>query len=170
MKYVNRNHYRLGVKERFKLYNEEDFVRSNQHEIFENPNKYWEGEYENYKSYLTRGRLKKVSGSYRREAKYQLVRKILKMYLRMIVEDMIKGHKIKLTPYSVFLFITNRKTSSRKYKGKIPLLEYIPYMQLPRSVTSKKLWRYYFISFSEKYRKIFERELRNGKQYKIENR
>jgi len=68
------------------------------------------------------------------------------------------------------LFIGNRKTTSKKFKAKeISGIDYIPYITVPKSITYGNASRMYYLFFSDKYKSIFEKNIRRGKKYLLNN-
>ena len=160
--------YKLGFKERIKVYEYEDLVNSEKVDLFKG-NKEWIGASENYKYYLHGGRNRKISTDYRAHKKEALVRKIVKLYFKMIMEDILNGAKVRIGTRAFYLYIGVRSFTSSRYKFKSSQqgIDYIPYVKLSKILTKGKGYNLMFMTLSNVYERIFKSKLKNGKKYDV---
>jgi hypothetical protein len=172
VKKIDKNYKYRQLKERIAQYDFNDIVNCDTVELFKT-DKHWEGARKNYDSYLSKGKFAKgkIKPEYRRRLRQSIMLKVTKMYFRMIMEDILAGHKIKIGFKYVRFFIGNRRFDSWKYKSenKNGEIDYIPYIYLSKNITRNEEWRMSYLRFSDKYEKIFRRHLRKGRKYKLNN-
>jgi len=158
--------YKLGFKERITVYEYEDLVNSEKVELFKGDPK-WDGANKNYKSYLNKGKNEKITTDYRTHKKEALVRKIVKIFFKMLMEDILNGDRVKLGTRAFYLFIGTRATTSPKYKFKTSQqgIDYIPYVRLSKRITAGGHYKMMYMTFTDKYEKKFKRLLKSGKKY-----
>jgi hypothetical protein len=158
--------YKDGIKERHTVYEYDDIVDSDKNPLF-NTDKKWGKDSINYKSYLHKGVNKDIKSDYRVIKKKALVKKIVKMFFVMMIEDILNGDKVKIGTKHFFLYIGKRKITSPKYKFNAATqgINYIPYVKLPKTLTSGNPNNLMFMTLMDKYNKIFKRNLRSGKKY-----
>jgi len=157
--------YKDGYDERYREYELSDIINCDDIPLFDNDRSYWKGFRLNYRSYLKRGIFLKVKPEYRLRVKNLLIIKITKMYFKMMIQDILDGHKVKLGTANIYLFIGNRSVNSKKFKG----IEFLPYITIPRSTTLGKASYMYYFYLGEKYSLLFNRLIKQGKKYKLEN-
>ena len=172
MKKIDKKYRYKQIQERITQYDFDDIVNCDTVELFQG-DKNWEGARINYDSYLSKGDFAKgkIKPEYRRRLRQSIMLKVTKMYFRMIVEDILLGHKIKIGLKYVRFFIGNRRFDSWKYKleNKKGEIDYLPYIYLSKNITQNKEWRMSYLRFSDKYEKIFRKLLRKGRKYRLNN-
>lgn len=166
--YLTDRVYKNGSKERIKVYEMSDFLNMEKCSLFDGDEN-WDGAAANYRLYLHGQKNRFISKMYRYKLKNALMLKVTNMYFKMVMKDILIGHKIKIGKRALFLFIGNRKSTSNSYDNKKGHVNFIPYITIAKSVTRKYHYRMYYLSFSEKYQKALNSLLRKGKRYIINN-
>jgi len=172
VKKIDKKYKYQQIRDRITEYDLNDIINCDSVIHFkENPK--WEGARINYNSYLSKGKYAKgkIKPEYRRRLRQEIMKKVTKMYFRMIMEDILEGHKIKISRKYIRFFIGNRSFSSWKYakENKNGVVEYLPYIYLSKKITAGKEWKMSYLRFSDKYDKIFKKLLRKGRKYKLNN-
>lgn len=160
--------YKLGFKERITVYEFKDIVEHEKVKLFQGNNE-WKGASINYKYYLHTGRNRKITSDYRAHKKEALVIKIIKLFFKMVMEDILNGEKVRIGTRAFYLYIGTRAYDSPKYKFKASQqgVDYIPYVKLSKRLTKGYAYNMMFMFFSDKYQRIFNSKLRGGKKYNI---
>lgn len=164
-----RRYWGYRFSERHKVYSVQDMVHCDEHLLFRKGNPYWTNLRYVFRNYLFRGKLEKVISTKRTRAMYTLALKIIKMYFSMIVEDVLRGDIVHLS-HANYIFIGNRRTSSRKfklngYKG----IVYIPYIHMNISLFNAAKWKTYIFYLSKSNEFRLNGMIERGKRYKLNN-
>ena len=160
--------YRLGFKERVKVYEYKDIVENEKVDLFQG-NKEWPGTAINYSYYLHRGRNRKIGSDYRVVKKKALVRKIIKLFFKMMMEDILNGEKVRIGTRAFYLFIGIRDPKSPLYNFILSQqgIDYIPYVKLSKKLTSGYAYNMMFMVLADKYKIRLKQLLKSGKKYKM---
>lgn len=160
--------YRLGFKERVTVYELEDIINNEKVDLFQG-NKEWKGDAENYRYYLHRGRNRLIGSDYRVIKKKALVVKVTKLFFKMVIEDILKGEKVRIGTRAFYLYIGQRAITSPLYVFKAAQhgIDYIPFVKLSKSLTGGKAFNLMYLTLTKKYERIFKSNLRKGKKYKV---
>jgi hypothetical protein len=159
--------YRLGFKERHTVYELEDIANSEKVDLF-NKNPEWEGDAKTYAYYLHTGENRKLSSDYRVLKKKALVMKVVKLFFKMVVSDILNGEKVRIGTRAFYLFIGHRDVDSPKYVFNLKQhgIDYIPYVKLSKRLTNGYAYNLMFLTLVGVYQRAFRSKLRSGIKYR----